>query len=201
MKVFRHRSGSGRSSLSNALLDGHKVAGLTEVRQGPPVEAQYQPPHVSPLRRRQLGEACAGFDAVAADLRHARPRRRRRTSARSSSRSTTSTGRRTRSIAAAAEAAAFAAWCRSSVSFSTPMVARGLDHRGRPLSVAALEPPRRGRTRPRSHQLPEAVVLRFGSVVGDDPAGRGWTARAGRPSAQAGAQAHLVHPEVPAAAR
>ena len=107
-----------------------------------------------------------------------------------------------RTVAAAAEAAGVRRLVQESVSFLYTDGGEGWISETSPLSVTrALEPAAVAESNATSFASAsrEAVVLRFGSVVGDDPATK-WLldrARAGRPIGfgQAESWAHLVHPE------
>jgi nucleoside-diphosphate-sugar epimerase len=193
----------GRVAVRALLEDGHDVTGLARgLDKARSLEAAGAAPacvHLFDIEK--LTEALCGFDAVcnlathvpvgAAGLRRGSWRVNDRVRSEGS-----------RSVAAAAEAAGVRRLVQESVSLLYADGGEGWITETSPLSVTrALEPAAVAESNAAafSSASREAVVLRFGSVVGDDPATR-WMldrARAGRPIGfgQAQSWAHLVHPE------
>jgi nucleoside-diphosphate-sugar epimerase len=193
----------GRVAVRALLEDGHDVTGLARgLDKARSLEAAGAAPacvHLFDIEK--LTEALCGFDAVcnlathvpvgAAGLRRGSWRVNDRLRSEGS-----------RSVAAAAEAAGVRRLVQESVSLLYADGGEGWITETSPLSVTrALEPAAVAESNAAafSSASREAVVLRFGSVVGDDPATR-WMldrARAGRPIGfgQAQSWAHLVHPE------
>jgi nucleoside-diphosphate-sugar epimerase len=193
----------GRVAVRALLEDGHDVTGLARgLEKARSLEAAGAAPacvHLFDIEK--LTEALRGFDAVcnlathvpfgAAGLRRGSWRVNDRLRSEGS-----------RTVAAAAEAAGVRRLVQESVSLLYTDGGEGWITETGPLSVTrALEPAAVAESNAAafSSASREAVVLRFGSVVGDDPATR-WMldrARAGRPIGfgQAQSWAHLVHPE------
>lgn len=193
----------GRVAVRALLDDGHTVTGLARgVDKAHSLAAiGAQPARVHLFDVEQLTKAFRGFDVVcnlathipvgASGLRRGAWRVNDRVRTEGS-----------RAVVAAAEAAGVRRLIQESVSFLYTDGGDAWITETSPLSVTrALEPAAVAESNATSFGTVsrEAVVLRFGGIVGDDPATR-WLidrARAGRPIGygRADSWAHLVHPE------
>lgn len=193
----------GRSAVRALLEDGHQVTGIARgVDKARSLEAMGASPacvHLFDVDR--LTDTLRGFDAVcnlathipvgSAGLRRGSWRVNDRLRSEGS-----------RAVTAAAAGAGVRRLVQESVSFLYADGGESWITEASPLSVTrALEPAAVAESNASAFTSAsrEAVVLRFGNIVGDDPATR-WLlerARTGRPIGygQAESWAHLVHPE------